>query len=96
MPLARRLPKRGFRNPFRIEYAVINLGRLESFPAGTAVDPQALQAAGMVKESRRPVKVLADGELTKPLAVRAHAFSRRAKEKIVALGGRAELVESGT
>lgn len=91
MPLTRRLPKRGFRNPFRIEYAVVNLGRLESFPAGATVDLDALRAAGMVKGRGKRVKVLAEGELTKPLAVRVHAFSQRAKEKIVALGGSAEV-----
>ena len=92
MPLARRLPKRGFHNPFRIEYAVVNLGRLQSFPAGATVDLDALRAAGMVKGRGGRVKVLAEGELTKPLIVKVQAFSQRAKEKIVALGGSAEVV----
>ena len=91
MPLARRLPKRGFRNPFRIEYAVVNLGRLESFPAGATVDLDALHAAGIIKGRGRRVKVLAEGALTKPLTIRAHAFSQQAKEKIIALGGSAEV-----
>lgn len=92
MPLTRRIPKRGFRNLFRIEYAVVNLGRLESFPAGATVDLDALRAAGMVKGRGERVKVLAEGELTKPVTVRVHAFSQRAKEKIVALGGSVEMV----
>ena len=92
MPLTRRLPKRGFRNPFRIEYLVVNLGRLESFPAETTVDLDVLRAAGMIKGKGKRVKVLAEGKLTKPLAVRVHAFSQQAKEKIMALGGSAEVV----
>ncbi len=92
MPLQRRLPKRGFRNPFRTEYVVINLGRLESFPTEATVDLDALRAAGMIQGREKRVKVLAEGELTKPLSVRVHAFSQRAKEKIVALGGSAEVV----
>ncbi len=92
MPLTRRLPKRGFRNLFRVEYSVVNLGRLQSFPAGATVDLNAFRTAGMVKGRRGRVKVLAEGELTKPLVVKAHAFSQRAKEKIVALGGSAEVI----
>ncbi len=92
MPLTRRLPKRGFRNPFRIEYTVVNLARLESFPAGATVDLGALRAAGMVKGRVGRVKVLAEGGLTKPLVVRAHAFSQQAREKIMALGGSAEVI----
>ncbi len=90
MPLIRRLPKRGFHNPFSVEYAIVNIGRLEAFPSGAVVDPQALREAGMVKDKRKPIKILGEGELSKPLIVRAHAFSQRARDKILALGGQAE------
>jgi large subunit ribosomal protein L15 len=92
MPLSRRLPKRGFRNPFREEYRVVNLGNLEGFAAGSVVDHAALIAAGIVRSNQQRVKILADGELTKALTVKAQAFSSKAREKIVALGGAAEVV----
>lgn len=91
MPLSRRLPKHGFRNPFRKEYEIINLGNLEKFSAGTVVDVSTLQSSGLI-HGKKKVKVLADGELTKILTVKAHAFSEKAREKIVALGGSAEVV----
>lgn len=90
MPLSRRLPKRGFRNPFRTEYQVVNLGSLERFSAGI-VDVSTLLDAGLIR-GKKKVKILADGELTKALTVKAHAFSGKAREKIVALGGAAEVV----
>jgi large subunit ribosomal protein L15 len=91
MPLARRLPKRGFRNPFREEYRVINLGSLERFSAGAIVDISALREVGLVRGKSRKVKILAQGNLTKALVVKAHAFSQQAREKIVALGGSIEV-----
>jgi large subunit ribosomal protein L15 len=91
MPLARRLPKRGFRNPFREEYRVINLGSLERFSAGSIVDISALREVGLVRGKSRKVKILAQGNLTKALVVKAHAFSQQAREKIVALGGSIEV-----
>ena len=94
MPLARRLPKRGFNNPFRVEYTVVNVGRLETFAEGAVVDPQALRSAGIVRGRDVRVKVLGDGDLTRRLTVRAHAFSARAREKIGALGGSAEPLPS--
>jgi large subunit ribosomal protein L15 len=91
MPLSRRLPKRGFRNPFRKEYEIVNLGDLEKFSAGTTIDSGVLQNSGLV-HGKKKIKVLADGELTKMLTVKAHAFSEKARERIVALGGSAEVV----
>ena len=90
MPLARRLPKRGFRNPFREEYQIINLSTLERFAPGSVVDLAVLREAGLVRGQRK-VKILADGELTKTLTVKAHAFSQKAREKIMALGGATEV-----
>ena len=93
MPLHRRVPKRGFHNPFRIEYEVVNLDALEAkFDAGTVVTPQLLREHGLVAKANRPVKVLARGEVGKALTVRAHKFSGKAAEKIVAAGGTAEVI----
>ncbi|HEU0264212.1 MAG TPA: 50S ribosomal protein L15 [Geobacterales bacterium] len=90
MPLQRRLPKRGFTPLSRREFVVVNIGQLEVFESGSAVDLAALVAAGMVKDILDGVKILADGELTKPLKVKAHKFSSAAREKILALGGSVE------
>ncbi len=96
MPLQRRVPKRGFRSLFRTEYTLVNLGQLDSkFDAGAVVDHAALQAAGLVKIKARPVKVLADGTLTKPLTVKANKFSAAAKQKLEAAGGAAEVLARG-
>jgi large subunit ribosomal protein L15 len=93
MPLQRRLPKRGFRNPFRAEYSLVNLAQLEAkFDTGAVVDVAALQAAGLVHGHARPVKILASGELTKALSVKAHKFSAAAAAKLQAAGGSAEVV----
>ena len=95
MPLYRRIPKRGFHNPFRREYAVVNVADLaRCFPQGGEVTPETLVGAGLVSaaESRR-VKVLGEGELTgQRLTVRAHAFSKVAAEKIQGAGGHAEVI----
>jgi large subunit ribosomal protein L15 len=90
MPLVRRVPKRGFTNIFRIEYEVVNVGRLDGLEG--EVTPEGLAAAGLVKAGR-PVKILADGELTTALKVAAHKFSRAAREKIEAAGGSCEVIE---
>jgi large subunit ribosomal protein L15 len=90
MPLVRRLPKRGFRNPFRVEYQVVNLGSLERFTAGAVVDIGTLRTAGLVRGKNR-VKILGDGELSKALNIKVHAWSRKAHERIVALGGSLEV-----
>jgi len=93
MPLQRRLPKRGFRNPFRREYSVVNLKQLEDrFEAQAVIDPEALAAKGLAG-SGRLVKVLGDGELKKAVTVKAHAFSGKARERIAAAGGKAEVIE---
>ena len=89
-PLHRRTPKaRGFRNPFRVEYAVVNLDALDGFDAGTTVDPDALRAKGLVAKQGL-VKVLGRGELGKSLTVKAHAFSASAKQAIEGAGGTTE------
>lgn len=93
MPLQRRMPKRGFKNIHRREYTVINLGDLRRFDADTVVDPAALRERGLLPRVSDPVKVLADGQLDKPLTVRAQAFSRAAREKIEAAGGKAEVID---
>ena len=92
MPLHRRLPKRGFHNPFRTEYAVVNLDTLaERFDEGTIVTPELLRERGIVVGSAL-VKVLARGDVSKALTVRAHKFSGKAAEKIAAAGGTAEVL----
>ncbi|MGD9762642.1 MAG: 50S ribosomal protein L15 [Candidatus Binatia bacterium] len=92
MPLQRRVPKRGFHNPFRETFAVINLGRLDAvFESGAVVDAAALADRGLVRAGR-PVKVLARGALSKALTIKAHAFSESAKAAIAAAGGSAEVV----
>ena len=81
MPLHRRVPKRGFTNIFRVEYAVVNLDTLaEVFEAGSAVTPELLRERGLVREARAPIKVLGRGEISKALTVRAHRFSGSAAE----------------
>ncbi len=91
MPLARRLPKRGFKNPHRVEYQVVNLSELSRFEAGSVVDPGVLKEAGMAK-TRLPVKVLGGGTLERGLTVRADAFSKSAAAAIERAGGKAELL----
>src|SRR5215469_7984253 len=75
MPLHRRVPKRGFHNPFGVRYSVVNLEELNVFPAGETVTPDLLRAHGFVRRSTDPVKILGDGELKNKLAIHAHAFS---------------------
>src|SRR5438034_6679064 len=88
MPLHRRVPKRGFHNPFRVEYQVVNLDAIaEKFDAGTVVTPDLLRERGLVHGADAPVKVLARGDVAKALTVRAHKFSGKATEKIAAAGG---------
>ncbi len=92
MPMQRRFPKKGFKNPFRAEIFAVNVGALEKrFSSGT-VDVAALHAAGMVPRSMETVKILGEGPLTKKLVVKASAFSASAKEKIEKAGGTAEVV----
>ena len=94
MPLARRLPKRGFTPRSRVEYAIVNIGQLEEgFDANTEIDIDVLRAHGMIKKGQSLLKILGDGELTRPLTIRAHKFSKSALERITAAGGQAERVE---
>ncbi|MCF2556526.1 MAG: 50S ribosomal protein L15 [Bacteroidales bacterium] len=92
MPLARRLPKRGFNNIFATEYATIKVSDLEKFEAGSVVDVQSLLDKGIIKKSLDGVKVLGNGELTKALTVKLTAYTASAKEKIEKAGGKAEVI----
>lgn len=92
MPLYRRVPKRGFRNVFRTEYAFVNVEQLEAFNSGDTVTVDALLERRIIRKELDGVKVLGDGQLTKKLTVQANAFSASAKEKIEALGGKAEVI----
>jgi large subunit ribosomal protein L15 len=93
MPLQRRVPKRGFHNMFRTEYAVVNLDALaDRFDADTVVTPELLREQGLIRSRRQPIKVLARGDISKKLTVRAHKFSGKAAEKIAAAGGTAEVL----
>ncbi|HJR18857.1 MAG TPA: 50S ribosomal protein L15 [Actinomycetota bacterium] len=93
MPLQRRLPKLGgFVNRNRVEFAPVNVERLNAFETGTVVDPAALVARGLVRKRRAPVKILGRGELSTQLTVRAHAFSESARTKIEQAGGQAEVI----
>ena len=92
MPLTMRLPKRGFTNKWRVEYATVNVERLNIFEDGEVVSPVELIQAGILKNVQDGVKILGNGEITKKLTVQATAFSATAKEKIEAAGGKAEVV----
>jgi large subunit ribosomal protein L15 len=90
--LARRIPKRGFNNIFRTEYATVNVSDLEKFVDGTVVDAELLKASGLIKKELDGVKILGNGELTKNLTVKAAKFTAAAKEKIEKAGGKAEVM----
>lgn len=90
MPLARRLPKRGFRNPFRVAVSIVNVVDLKRFPAGSVVSAEELIASGLVKKGD-PIKVLGKGEIDYPLSLKVEMISRAAKEKIEAAGGSVEV-----
>ena len=93
LPLYRRLPKRGFSNAmFKTTYAVINVSDLNMFEDGTEVTPELLKEMGIIKKQLSGIKVLGNGSLEKKLTVRAHVFSKTAKEKIEAQGGKAEVM----
>jgi large subunit ribosomal protein L15 len=93
MPLVRRLPKRGFTNIFKKEYAVVNVSDLERFDAGATVDEGTLRKAGLVKGKNAGVKILGDGKLSKKLTVNAHKFSASAKKQIEAAGGTCQEIQ---
>ncbi len=92
MPMTRRIPKRGFNNIFAERYAIVNVSDLEIFKEGTEVDADLLRASGLIRKTDNGVKILGNGELTKPLTVKAAAFSASAKEKIEKAGGKAEVM----
>ncbi|MBW1872124.1 MAG: 50S ribosomal protein L15 [Deltaproteobacteria bacterium] len=92
MPLQRRMPKRGFKNYCRKEFAVVHIGDLVRFEQNAVVDPAAMFEAGLIRRVTDLVKVLADGELDKAIVVHAQGFSQAAKKKIEAAGGKAEIV----
>ena len=92
MPLYRRLPKRGFNNIFRTEYAVVNISALDAFNDGDTVTVEALVEKGIVKKTLDGVKILGNGEISKKLTVQVNAFSDSAKSKIEAAGGKAEVI----
>ena len=93
LPLHRRVPKRGFTNIFRQEYAIINLKDLSRFEAGTPLSPGLFWEQGMIKHRNDLVKILGEGEISQPVTISAHKFSRSAIQKIEAAGGRAEVIK---
>ena len=90
MPLYRRLPKRGFKNPFRVEYNAVNLDTLNKFEAGSTVTPEVLEKAGLIKKPGQPIKLLGRGELGKSLTISLHKFSASAKVAVEKAGGKVE------
>jgi len=93
MPLQRRLPKRGFTNIFRVENRFVNIGVIARvFKSGDTVDPVVLLEKGLIKDKKGPVKVLASGDITIPLTIKANAFSGAAITKIEAAGGKSEVI----
>src|SRR5438105_4209644 len=93
MPLVRRLPKRGFTNIFKKDYAVVNVSELDRFDAGTSVDESAMRKAGLVKGRHDGIKILGDGKLAKKLIVSAHKFSESARKQIEAAGGTCQEIQ---
>jgi len=93
MPLQRRLPKRGFTNIFRVQRQIVNVRDLEKFDANAEVNAEALLDKGIIKNLKRPVKLLGEGELNKPLKVIVHACSKKAKEIVEKAGGEVQIVE---
>ena len=92
IPLYRKLPKRGFNNSFAKEYAIVNLDALNSFNDGDTVNLEALMSCGKIKKALDGLKILGNGEITKKITVQAKVFSKSAKEKIEAAGGKAEVI----
>ena len=92
MPIQRRLPKVGFTSPFRTEYQIVNVKDIVRKGLEGEITPETLNAAGLIKGRRRPVKILGEGTLEAPVSVRAHAFSKSAAEKIRSAGGQIEVI----
>ncbi len=93
MPLSRRVPKRGFHNPFRVEFNVVNIAELAQFSSGSIVDLDSLMKKGLVRKKRLPLKILGDGDLPHALTVKAHQFSKSAADKIQKSGGSVEILQ---
>jgi len=92
MPLQRRIPKRGFHSLFKKRYAIINIRDLTKFEKGSVVDTETLITSGVVKKSPAGIKLLSEGTIAYPLTLRVHAFSKAAREKIEAVGGKVEII----
>ena len=92
MPMHRRLPKRGFSNPFKEEYLLVNLSDLNSIEGTNIIDRDVLESAGVIKKKGAAVKLLGGGEVASPFVIRVHRASRSAREKVEAAGGRVEMV----
>ncbi len=92
MPLARRLPKRGFHNPFRQTCRIVNVGSLEAFGEGATIDPEALESRGLIKHGRQQVKLLGEGDSPRNLTVKVHKVSAGARKKIEDAGGTVEVI----
>jgi len=92
MPLHRRMPKRGFSNPFSRDLSIVNVETLNAFEAGAVIGPDELALQGLVHARRKGIKILGDGDLKVALTVKAHAFSKSAQEKITAAGGTTEIL----
>ncbi len=92
MPLFRRLPKFGFTNPSRTEYAVVNIKSFETWTGTEVITPDLMVDAGLVKRKKLPIKILGNGELSKSLVIQAHKFSKSAEAKILSAGGRVEVI----
>ena len=92
MPMQRRLPKRGFKNPFHIEYAIVNLNDLANIGDVDEITPEVLIDRGVIKDLKDGLKILGHGEIKKPLTIKADAFSASAEAKITAAGGKAEVI----
>src|SRR5437868_4659335 len=94
LPLIRKLPyRRGFRNPFRVEFREVNVRELADFPSGSTVGPEEFEIAGVLRGKTGPVKVPGSGDISRKLTVRAHKFSAGARQKIESAGGTVELIE---
>ena len=92
MPLFRRLPKFGFTNPTRTEYAIVNIKSFETWTGAEVITPDLMVDAGLVKRKKLPIKILGNGELKKSLVIQAHKFSKSAEAKIQSAGGRVEVI----
>lgn len=93
MPLARRIPKRGFNSKFKINYQIVNIDSLKRFKENTEITPQVLKDARLIRKNYQPIKILGNGSLTAPISVKAHSFSKSAQEKIKGSGGKIEIIK---